>query len=1180
MEMQSKKRPGQLPSVKELEELKELFKHHIESFDYMIDEGLELMLKSVKPVQIFDSFSTKTLRIWLDHPEVFPPQKERSSKMSAGALLPFECRQAKISYTGSLHMDVCFQWDGGVVIREKVNFGEFPLMLRSKRCYLRDADPQKLVACKEESPEMGGYFILNGLERVVRLLILPKRNYPMSLVRNSFRDRREGYTDKAVVIRCVREDLSSVTVKLYYLHNGSARLGFWIQGREYMLPVGVVLKALIDTNDNEIYTKLTCCYKEKNDEVKGAVGTQLVGERAKIILDEVRHMALFTREQCLQHIGEHFQPVMEGMETESYSSVADAVLRNYIFVHLNDNNDKFNLLIFMVQKLFSLIDQTSAPDNSDSLQNQEVLLPGHLITIYLKEKLEDWLRKGKKLIEDMINEKSKNFDFCSLKDVKKVMDKNSPKQISAAIENLLKTGRLITQTGLDLQQRAGFTVQAERLNYLRFLSFFRSVHRGASFAGLRTTSVRKLLPESWGFLCPVHTPDGEPCGLLNHMTCTSRITSYYNSQGNIRDFFKIRMSIIDVLVGVGMTTSWPKVDHAGPPQVLPVLLDGRVIGSLPSAETDKVVAHLRRLKVSAASVIPDDLEVGYVPLSLGGTYPGLYLFTSPSRFIRPVRNISIPSVDGKDIELIGPFEQVFMEIRCPDGGNGGRSSTFPATHEEFSPTAMLSVVANLTPWSDHNQSPRNMYQCQMAKQTMAFSLQAINSRADQKLYHLQTPQTPIVRTKTYTKYCMDDYPSGTNAIVAVLAYTGYDMEDAMILNKSSVERGMCHGQIYQTETIDLCDGKSKSDQGQRIFKREHSDKKISSSVDSDGLPYVGQVINPNEPYCSTINEVTNSKRIYNRKGSEMAIVDYVAVDTKNKKHLQKVNIRFRHPRNPVIGDKFSSRHGQKGVCSQLWPDIDMPFSGVTGMRPDLIINPHAFPSRMTIAMLLESIAAKGGSLHGKFVDATPFSDAVKGANGKTETESDSLVDELGSLLRARGFNSHGVEVLYSGVYGTELTCEIFIGPVYYQRLRHMVSDKYQVRATGQVDQITRQPIKGRKRGGGVRFGEMERDAMLAHGAAYLLHDRLHTCSDYHIADVCSLCGSILTTAIVQTQKRATRAIGGLPPARAPKKVTCHACQTSKGMETVAMPYVFRYLAAELAAMNIKMTIQLSSRAGA
>lgn len=1161
------------------EPLRELFQHHIDSFDHLVEFGLETLLMSVKPVEVVDSFTKQKLRIWFGQPELYPPQKERSARTMRDALYPFECRQAKISYSGKLLADVCFQYGNGVVIREKFNLGQFPMMLKSKLCHLRGADPQKLVSCKEESSEMGGYFILNGLERVVRLLILPKRNYPMSMVRNSFRDRREGYTDKAVVIRCVREDQSAVTVKLYYLRNGSARLGFWIQGREYLLPVGVVLKALIDTTDHEIYESLTCCYSEKYEGGKGAVGTQLVGERVKIILDEVRDLSLFTRHQCLQHIGEHFQLVMDGLENESYSIVADAVLREYIFVHLDNNYDKFNLLIFMVQKLFSLIDQTSVPDNPDVLQNQEVLLPGHLITIYLKEKLQEWLYKARRLLQDEIN-KRKNFEFSSLAHVKKVMDKNPSRQISLAVENMLKTGRLVTQSGLDLQQRAGMTVQAERLNFLRFLSHFRAVHRGASFAGLRTTSVRKLLPEAWGFLCPVHTPDGEPCGLLNHMASTCRITSYFDSRGSTRDFFKIRMSILSVLIGIGMTPALPKLVQAGPPEVLSVILDGRVVGSIPSSEVETAVNHLRRLKVSAISVIPDDLEVGYIPLSMGGAYPGLYLFTSPSRFVRPVRNISIPSEEGHDIELIGPFEQVYMEIRCPDGSNGGRRNIFPATHEEIHPTGMLSVVASLTPWSDHNQSPRNMYQCQMGKQTMAFSSQAINCRADQKLYHLQTPQTPIVRTSAYVKYSMDEFPTGTNAIVAVLAYSGYDMEDAMILNKSSVDRGLCHGQIYQTETIDLSDENNKSDRGQRMFRRSNVDKSANSLIDSDGLPYVGQMINPNEPYCSIYNEVTSSTRATKLKGSEPVIVDYVALDAKNKKHPQKVNIRFRRPRNPIIGDKFSSRHGQKGVCSQLWPDIDMPFSGVTGMRPDLIINPHAFPSRMTIAMLLESVAAKGGSLHGKFVDATPFSDSLRKANGEAGSESSSLVDELGSMLTSYGFNYHGVEVLYSGFYGTELTCEIFIGPVYYQRLRHMVSDKFQVRSTGTVDQVTRQPIKGRKRGGGIRFGEMERDSMLAHGAAYLLHDRLHTCSDHHIADVCSLCGSILTTSIIQPQKRAVREIGGLPPGRAPKKVTCHACQTSKGMETVSMPYIFRFLAAELAAMNIKMTLQLSNGAGA
>ncbi|VVA93013.1 unnamed protein product [Arabis nemorensis] len=1144
-----------VPNIEDFKELHNLVTHHVESFDYMTEKGLEVMFNRIKPVTK-EGLSTTS-------------RKE--------SLLPFECRQAKISYTGKFMANLCTIDNGGVVVRERVDFGQLPIMLMSKLCHLRGADCRKLLRCKESTSEMGGYFILNGIERVFRCVIAPKRNHPTGMVRNSFCGRREGYSDKAVAIRCVRDDQSSVTVKLYYLRNGSARVGFWIGAREYLLPVGVVLKALTETNDEEIYESLNCCYNERYGRGDGAIGTQLVRERAKIILDEVRDLGLFTREQCRKHLGEHFQPALYGLEKESYPTVAEAVLRDYIFVHLDNDDDKFNLLIFIIQKLFSLVDQTSLPDNPDSLQNQEILVPGHLITIYLKEKLEEWLRKCKSLLEDELRSKSKKFSLES-PEIKKVMNKNPPKSIGTSIETLLKTGRLATQSGLDLQQRAGYTVQAERLNFLRFLSFFRAVHRGASFAGLRTTTVRKLLPESWGFLCPVHTPDGEPCGLLNHMTRTSRITSQFDSNGNIRDFLKIRKSVVDVLVGAGMVSSLPKLVRAGPPKVIHVLLDGQVVGSLSSDLVTKVVAYLRRLKVESPSVIPEDLEVGYVPSSMGGSYPGLYLASCPARFIRPVKNTSIPS---DNIELIGPFEQVFMEISCPDGGNGGRNNLSPATHEEIHPTGMISVVANLTPWSDHNQSPRNMYQCQMAKQTMAYSTQALQFRADQKIYHLQTPQTPVVRTKTYTTYNIDENPTGTNAIVAVLAHTGFDMEDAMILNKSSVERGMCHGQIYQTEAIDLSDQKSRSDNGHRRFRRSNVDRSAHSRIDADGLPYVGQKIYPNEPYCSIYDNITNSTKTLNRKGTDPVIVDFVSVDMQSKTHPQKANIRFRHARNPIIGDKFSSRHGQKGVCSQLWPDIDMPFNGVTGMRPDLIINPHAFPSRMTIAMLLESIAAKGGSLHGKFVDATPFRDAVKKPNGELERKPSLLVDELGSMLKEKGFSYYGTETLYSGFIGVELKCEIFMGPVYYQRLRHMVSDKFQVRSTGQVDQLTHQPIKGRKRGGGIRFGEMERDAMLAHGASYLLHDRLHTSSDHHIADVCSLCGSLLTSSIVNVQqKKLIQDIGKLPPGRIPKTATCNSCQTSKGMETVAMPYVFRYLAAELASMNIKMTLELSDREGA
>ncbi|RLN39277.1 hypothetical protein C2845_PM01G38370 [Panicum miliaceum] len=1036
--------------------LRELFRPHVESFDYFLDAGLEEMLSSIRPMEIKDPNSSTILKNILHALNSF-----------FFLFFPFAWN--------------CFAHKGHVLPPMRDGRLGVPLYPQeSKLCHLRDADPHKLVFHGEESTEMGGYFICGGMERLIRILILQKRNYPMGMVRGSFLKRGPGYTDKAVVIRCVHTDQSSVTIKLYYLQNGSARIGFWLGGREFLLPVGIVLKALIDTSDREIFTSLTCCYSDKYGRGKGVVKS-------------LEYLVCADIDYDLPNAGKYFRSVMEGFQHYDYETVAKAVLKDYIFVHLENNHDKFNLLIFMLQKLYAIVDQTASPDNPDALQFQEALLPGHLITIFLKDRLQDWLRKSKRLIIEEAT-KNKSFDLNNALEVRKFLTKHTT-SVGRAIESMIKIGKVNSQSGLDLPQRDGMTIHAERLNFHRYISHFRSVHRGAAFAKMRTTSVRKLLPE-----------------------------------------------------------------------------------------IEETVNFLRNLKLLAHSGIPEDLEVGYVPLSLGGAYPGLYLFTNPARFVRPVKNLfSVPG--GKQsIELIGPFEQAFMEIRCPDGGDGGRKEMFPASHEEIHPTAILSVVANLTPWSDHNQSPRNMYQCQMAKQTMGFCGQALKFRTDVKAFHLQTPQTPIVRTATYNKYCMDEFPSGTNAIVAVLSYTGYDMEDAMILNKSAVDRGMFRGHIYQasyvslfTECIDL--SKKNRENVPEIFAKSVLSRDTSTAIDSDGLPRLGQTVHPNEQYYSVYNRLTGTIRPVKLKGSEPAYIDYVAVNgASSKGDFQKANIRLRRVRNPIIGDKFSSRHGQKGVCSQLWPDIDMPFSANTGMRPDLIINPHAFPSRMTIAMLLESMAAKAGSLHGKFIDATPFSSSVK-KEGKHPRKPDSIVDELGPMLASYGFDYHGTEILYSGFFGTEMECAIFIGPVYYQRLRHMVSDKFQVRTTGRIDQVTRQPIGGRKHGGGIRFGEMERDALLAHGSSYLLHDRLHSCSDYHIADVCSLCGSLLTATVIRsdTQKKDKREMLGVPTVRPAKNLVCHACKTSKGMETVAMPYVFRYLAAELAAMNIKLELRLSNK---
>lgn len=649
-----------------------------------------------------------------------------------------------------------------------------------------------------------------------------------------------------------------------------------------------------------------------------------------------------------------------------------------------------------------------------------------------------------------------------------------------------------------------------------------------------------------------------------------------------------------------------------------------------------------------------------------GLFPGLFLSTTQARLVRPVLQL-----DTGLVELLSPLEQPYLDVACtpedveeilglPLGGSSGSADEESGlvagnrclyTHIELSPVAMLSEVAQLTPFSDLNQSPRNMYQCQMGKQTMGTPVHSWERRTDTKMFRLQNPQAPIVQTAAQREWGMDEYPAGANAVVAVIAYTGYDMEDACIVNKSSYERGFGHASVYKTHSFDLTEHKTSADAGRFIFhntylrgeapykfavsgsegsaaglrkedgRRPQIGERIAPNLDEDGLPPVGTLLRYGDPIYAVLDTTEGTHKLARHKELEPAYVDEVRIlgmgggsahsgAAAGTPGIQNVSIKLRFNRNPVVGDKFSSRHGQKGVLSFLWPQADMPFSA-SGMSPDVIINPHAFPSRMTIGMLIESMAGKAGALHGTFQDATPF----------RFNEKHRVVDYFGTQLRAAGYAYYGTEPLYSGVTGEPLHCDIYIGCVYYQRLRHMVSDKSQVRATGPINQLTRQPVKGRKKHGGIRFGEMERDSLLAHGASFLLHDRLHNSSDRHLALVCRRCGSMLSTyslpaaasvlslpgdpdaplaatgGLVPVQTNpgsgvtttllnfsgaaATAGGAGAAPAgtapvinRAQRVPMCRNCGTGAHVAPVAMPYVLRYLANELAAMNIKIELAL------
>lgn len=1104
-----------LPETSSFNHLHELVKPHLDSFNSIFDDGLlDLAVCAIEPRYMVDA-SGNTLKIWVESVTVAKPLMSDKDEYSRNRkMLPAQCRERGISYKSKMSAKLCWSLNNGPISFEWKAIGLLPIMVRSVKCHLEGLGPQALVNVSEEAEELGGYFIVNGNEKLLRLLILPRRNMVTALIRSSFMKRGALYTSYGTSIRCVSSDQTSQTIALLYQSDGNVMVKFSYRKNEYLVPFVLIAKALINTNDREIFNSIV---QADSDDV-------FLNGRAEILLREFKTFAIFTQEQCRSYLGSKFQVVLDMPPHCSEIDAGTALLRRIIFIHLNSDADKFNLLIFMIRKLYALVSGKCAADNADSPMNHEILLPGHLYLGLLKDKIDSYLGaiKLQVVTEQRIRPHSVNFVDSTF--FKKICAK-VPSDIGKKMEYFLATGNLISASGLDLQQTTGYSVIAEKLNYLRYLSHFRSVHRGAFFAELKTTTVRKLLPESWGFFCPVHTPDGAPCGLLNHLTHVCRVVTQPAICTN---------SIIEASIELGLISFCRNICMKK--DSLYVILNGQILGILDASDARSFVSKLRMLK--AESHLPAQLEIAYIPPFEKGLYPGVYLFTTPSRLVRPVFNLAVAKTEN-----IGTLEQVFMDISV------SADEIIPdvTTHMEIAKTNILSVVANLIPFPDHNQSPRNMYQCQMGKQTMGTPMTNYPYRTDNKSYRIYTPQTPLVRPIMHERYAMDHFPNGTNAIVAVISYTGYDMEDAMIINKSSYERGFAHGAVYKSEFVEIANGRKSN----TVSKTYGVSGRDSARMDEDGLPQVGTKVTQGDSLYSVVDQVTQKSHITRYKSNEDAFIDTVRVigEEESNNPCQKVHIKYRIPRNPQIGDKFSSRHGQKGVCSFLWPAEDMPFSEF-GISPDVIINPHAFPSRMTIGMFVESMAGKAAAHYGINQDATAFQ----------FSEAHTAADYFGEQLVAAGFNFHGNEPMYSGIYGCEFKVDIYIGSVYYQRLRHMVNDKFQVRTTGPVHALTQQPVKGRKRAGGIRFGEMERDSILAHGTAFLLQDRLLNCSDYSKALVCGSCGSIISTMNISKSSIAKR------------KSFCRLCKSDAYVDIIALPYVFRYLAAELTAMNINIKL--------
>ena len=1004
---------------------------------------------------------------------------------------------------------------------EKVNIGLMPIMVKSKLCILNGLDGVRLSELGECPYDPGGYFIIKGKEKVVLsqekkindILYINSQNdeiTPMQAVLKSV--SREGFqssrTNAISFNRVIvnyepsNEESSIVSKKHVY------RITVRILGIDTVLPLFVLFRALGYQSDKDILELIM--YHSDSPELK----KRLLDELVPSMKDA---QPIYTQKGAIKYIA----MMTKGKEI---INVIDILANNFIPNYIT-NEEKGIYLGYAVRKLLMTKLGILKETDRDSYSAKRIDLAGSLLLELYRELWSIFQRNVSLKIDNDFKFHFKDYG----NDIKNLINDDNIKKVfnPKSMDVIVKSFGSVFGTGLSGRQ--GIIQDLNRNAMLGTLSHLRRISNPLP-PGSNSIGPRKLHNSQWGFICPSESPDGGNVGIINHLAITTQVSFNVSEIGLMDSLLDQGLIMLQDSVGSDLN------------QTCKIFLNGKWIGIHKDPEYLYKIMRLLKLNslIHLYTSIYWDIKVNEI-----------YVFCDSGRLLRPVlvlkkmgSKVSCPLIEGdfskmsswnhlirgehmykndpemsiyderyhrdefmiiKDkyedylsylednasqIEYIDPLETEGFLI-----GKSIYSLDKEYTHCEIHSSLMLSAVVVNIPFPEHSQYPRNVFSCQQTKQAVGLYSSAYNTRFDTFAHVLNYPQKPIVTTR-FKKYTdVDKLPYGVNAIVAIASYGGYNQEDGLILNKTSIERGMFNSLYFRSyEDSEESDGSRRIyfDNPQNVSNVKKGKTINYDKLDKNGIVKEGSYVTATDAIIGKVGEETNidGKRVNTVSGktikfSTSGFVDKVVV-TKNKDNLRSARVRIRKNKIPTVGDKYASRPGQKGMCGLVLEQEEMPFTK-DGIVPDIIINPHAIPSRMTINQLLECVLGKSACLGGFLGDATAFQN--------------NDIHDYAELMKKYNYNEWGNETMYSGITGEQLTTSIFIGPTYYQRLKIMVADKIHSRGTGPLQSLIRQPAAGRSNNGGLRIGEMERDSILAHGIADFLQESTMERSDKYSVNI-------------------------------------------------------------------------------